>query len=94
MAEKITTLVIKVPLKSSGGIIHQREVSFDVFRQEGHYSLVPLLSLDERRIANLPETLNFTVENGKPVSLRGTMDGNFHVIQDAFNALQSEQQLT
>jgi hypothetical protein len=33
------------------------------------------------------------MENGKPVSLRGKMDGNFHVIQDAVVELKKEQQL-
>jgi hypothetical protein len=42
---------------------------------------------------NLPESLNFVLERGKPVSLRGIMDGNFHVIQDAVKLLQKENQL-
>ena len=91
MKEKITSVTLLVPLKSSGGIIHQREVSFDVLKQEGHYTLKPCLSLEERRVANLPEELNFIMENDKPVSLRGKMDGNFHVIQDAVALLKKEQ---
>ncbi len=93
MSQKITTVTVKVPYKSSGGIIHQHDVSFDVFKLDGHYSLQPCLSPDELRVANLPRELNFTINNGKPVSLRGKMDGNFHVIQDAVALLQKEQQL-
>jgi hypothetical protein len=93
MSEKITNIKILVPYKSSGGIIHQNEVAFDVFRIDGHYSLKPCLSTSERQVANLPEELNFTIENGKPVSLRGKMDGNFHVIQDAFCRLHEQQHL-
>jgi hypothetical protein len=93
MAEKITTVEFPVPLKSSGGIIRQQEISFDVFKLDGHYRLRPCLTEDERRVANLPEQLDFTIENGKPVSKRGHKDGNFHVIQDAVNLLQKELQL-
>ncbi len=93
MSEKITNIAVNVPLKSSGGVIMQREVQFDLFQADGHYSLRPCLSEDERRIANLPEELNFRFENGKPVSLRGKLDGNFHVIQDAVKLLQKDFQL-
>lgn len=93
MSGKIKNIAIQVPLKSSGGIIHQREVEFEVYKLDGHYSLRPCLSPDERRVMNLPEELNFVMEDGKPKSLRGIMDGNFHVIQDAVKLLEEEQQL-
>ncbi len=92
MSKKLTTLEIEIPYKRSGGIISQQAVSFDLFQVDGHYELKPLLSTDERRVANLPETLNFTVEDGKPVSLRGKMDGNFHVIQDAVRQLKGKEE--
>ncbi|HEV7332791.1 MAG TPA: hypothetical protein VGN63_17260 [Flavisolibacter sp.] len=94
MSRKLTTVEIEVPYKRSGGIISQQTVAFDVFQVDGHYQLKPCLSIDERRVANLPETLNFTIEDGKPVSLRGKMDGNFHVIEDAVRLLQKREQST
>lgn len=93
MSKKITTIEIAVPYKRAGGIIQQQNVTFDVFQLDGHYQLKPCLSQDERRVANLPEVLNFTIEDGKPVSLRGKMDGNFHVIQDAVQVLRKQQEL-
>lgn len=93
MSKKLTTLDIEIPYKRSGGIISQQTVTFDVMQVDGHYELKPLLSTDERRVANLPETLNFTIEDGKPVSLRGKMDGNFHVIEDAVRQLQKREEL-
>jgi hypothetical protein len=93
MSEKIKTITVQVPLKSSGGIIHQRDVAFEVIKEDGHYSLKPCLPVEERRVLNLPEFLNFTLEDGKPVSMRGSIDGNFHVIQDAVKKLQEEQDL-
>lgn len=93
MSDKIKTITLQVPLKSSGGIIHQRDVAFDVIKEDGHYCLKPCLPVEERRVLNLPEELNFTIEDGKPVSMRGSIDGNFHVIQDAVKLLREENQL-
>ena len=94
MRNKLATIEISVPYKRSGGIIHQQKVSFDVFQLDGHYQLKPCLSEDERRVANLPEALNFKIEDGKPVSLRGKLDGNFHVIQDIVKIMQDKHALT
>lgn len=93
MSHKITTLTIQVPYKSAGSVIRQHEVSFDVYRVDGHYSLRPCLDAAELSVANLPQELNFVMENGKPVSLWGKHDGNFHVIQDAVEVLRAQQQL-
>lgn len=90
MSQKIANVKVLVPYKSSGGIIRQHEVAFDLFRTDKHYSLKPCLPANERQVANLPEELNFTIEEGKPVSLRGKMDGNFHVIQDAVAILKQQ----
>ncbi|MBB1285798.1 hypothetical protein HRH25_15550 [Flavisolibacter sp. BT320] len=91
MSTKLATIEIDIPYKRSGGIIHQQAVAFDLFQLDGHYQLKPCLNMDERRVANLPESLEFKMEEGKPVSLRGKMDGNFHVIQDVVAKLQKKQ---
>jgi hypothetical protein len=93
MSHKITTVTVSVPFKGSGGVIHQHPVSFDLYQIDGHYSLRPCLNTGERQVANLPEELNFVMEGGKPVSLRGKIDGNFHVIQDAVTLLREQHHL-
>ena len=93
MAQKLTTITIQVPYRSSGGVIHQHEVVFDVYRLDGHYSLRPHLELAERRLANLPEELNFVLQAGRPVSLRGKMEGNLPIIEDAVKVLKKQNQL-
>ena len=93
MSQKITTVTVAVPYKSSGGVIHQHDVSFDVYKEEEHYTLRPCLPKNERQVANIPEELKFVMQDGKPVSLRGKMDGNFHIIQDAVAQLEKEEQL-
>lgn len=86
--KKLTRLEVDVPYKGPGNVINQRTVAFDLYQRGDHYSLVPCLEANERRIANLPEELNFTIEQGKPRSLRGDSDGNFHVITDAMRQLR------
>ena len=86
--DTLATLTIAVPLKGAGGTIRQRDVTFTVSKVDGHYNATPELNLDERRLANLPEELGFEMKNGKPVSLRGAADGNFHVIEDIVDQLR------
>jgi hypothetical protein len=88
MKKKLTILTISVPYRRAGNVINQQEVDFDLYWNDDHYSLIPLLNSNELEIANLPESLNFTVEDGKPVSLRGKKDGNLHVITDAVEKME------
>lgn len=91
MKQKIANLTLSIPYKRAGNVICQEPVDFDVFKTDDHYALVPLLPEEEQRIANLPDELRFVMQDGKPVSLRGSRDGNFHVIQDAVQYLQERQ---
>lgn len=93
MSYKITTVSIPIPYKSAGGVIHQHQVAFELYQLDGHYSLRPCLSPAERELANLPDELKFVMEKGKPVSLRGKIDGNFHVIQDVVVVLKEQHYL-
>ena len=92
--EKITSLTVKVPYHGSGNVIREREVSFDIFKQDGSYSAVPDLDLSERRLANLPPELSFEYKEGRHISKRGNMDGNLHVIQNIVAALKERNLLT
>lgn len=93
MKELIANLTISVPYKRAGNVIIQEPVDFTLYRNDGHYTLVPCLSEDEARIANLPQELQFKMEDGEPVSLRGIRDGNLHVIQDAVDLLRKNKQM-
>lgn len=93
MSHKITTISIAVPYKSAGGVIHQHQVAFDFYKVNSHYSLRPCLNAAELQLANLPSELRFVMESGKPVSLRGKIDGNLHVIQDAVLLLKEQRHL-
>lgn len=93
MKNKLTTLTVSVPYKRAGNVITQQDVHFDLFQEDDKYSLVPLLSPNELEVANLPPSLDFVMQDGKPVSLRGKKDGNFHVIQDATKLLMEQNTL-
>ena len=88
MSQKISTVEFPIPYKRAGNVITQQNVSFDFFKEAEHYKLIPLLSKEELLVANLPEELLFEIQDGKPVSLRGKKDANFHVIDDAVKLLQ------
>ena len=87
---KIASLTINVPYKRAGNVISQQPVEFDVYRADEKYSLVPCLDTQEREVANLPPALEFVMEDGKPVSLRGKKDGNFHVIEDSVKQMKEQ----
>jgi len=93
MKNKIASVNISVPYKGPGNIIRQNAVSFEVYSEEDHFKAVPLLNESERRIANLPNELHFTYENGRPVSRRGNFDGNFHAIEGIVRELQKQKLL-
>lgn len=90
MKQKRTTLTVDVPYKRAGNVINQQPVTFDVLEEEGRWFLAPHLDEEGLRVANLPPELGFVMENGKPVSLRGPKDGNFHVIEDAVKQLREQ----
>ena len=88
MREQIANLTISIPYKRAGNVIMQEPVDFVLYRTTEYFELIPCLSDEEIRIANLPMQLQFIMEDGKPVSLRGIRDGNFHVINDAVQQLK------
>ena len=91
MQQKIANITIEIPYKKAGNVIYQEPVNFDVYQDDNHYKLIPCLSDEDIRIANLPKELAFVLSDGDPVSLRGNRDGNFHVIEDAVKALKEQQ---
>jgi hypothetical protein len=93
MTNKIANVNISLPYKSPGNIIRHNAVSFDVYSEAGYYKAVPLLNEDERRIANLPNELLFNYENGKLASRRGSIDGNFHAIENIVHQLQKQKMI-
>jgi hypothetical protein len=89
---KLGSITIKIPYKGPGNVIEEKPVDFNLFKTDGHYSLLPQLDTDGRRKANLPPELTFVVKDGRPQSLRGDLDGNFHVIERALKEFQSKGQ--
>lgn len=85
------TFQVDVPYKSAGNAIRQNSVDFEVFHLDGNYTAHPILSEEERRIANLPAELNFTYKDGVLVSSRGKMDSNFHVLESIAQQLEKRK---
>ena len=70
-----------VPYHGAGNTILQKPVNFNVYTENDHFRVVPDINKDERRIANLPEELQFQIKEGKVVSAKGSRDGNQHVLE-------------
>ena len=87
---RLAEVTINVPYKSAGNVIRQKEVVFEVYYNDAQYSIIPRLSEAERRLANLPETLEFQIVDGKVFSSKGAKDGNFHIIQDIAGRLKEQ----
>lgn len=92
MKEKLQTLTIDVPFKRAGNVISQQAITFDLYRDGDTYSLVPWMDDQSRAVAGLPDELFFVMWEGKPHSVKGKKDLNFHVIQDAVNHLKTSGQ--
>jgi hypothetical protein len=84
------TIEVAVPYKGPGNTIVQKDVRFDLVQSNGQYSLIPQLEENERRIANLPEALRFTLDGDRIEPERGIREGNLHVIRDAVAKLKAE----
>jgi len=82
---------VNVGFREPGGIIINKPIRFDVSCTDSHYVAVPLCSEADRRLANLPEALEFTIEANKIQSLRGTKEGNLEVIVDIVSVMQKEE---
>jgi hypothetical protein len=90
MENKSASINISVLYKGLGNIIRNNSVLFEVYSVDDYYKAVPLLNEDARRIANLSRELVFNHENGKAISHRGSLDGNFHAIEDITNELRKQ----
>lgn len=87
--EKIASYTIEVPYRSTGNIISNKNIDFDIYKDGMQYKAMPLCSLDERRIANLPPELIFEIKQGKPESIRGIKEGNLELIKKIAGQLKA-----
>lgn len=88
------TIQIEVPYRGPGNTIRNKPVCFDITKEGQHYIAAPQLSAKEQTLAGLPDSLTFTYQDGKAISLRGIKDGNLHVIHAIADALQKKGLLT
>lgn len=86
----IKKVTIDVGFRSPGGSITNRPIAFDVSVKDGHYAAIPICNEFDRRLADLPEALEFVIKEKTVQSLRGIKDGNMNVIQDIVATLRKE----
>ena len=87
-SNKIATVNVNRSYRGTGNIIRHKEVVIDVTKDEENvYTAIPRLSLDERRLANVPDQLQFEIKNGHGYSKRGIKEGNVDLINDIVHQL-------
>ena len=75
-------LSIPVAFHGAGNAILNKIVPFQIYR-EGHcFIAAPLISLEERRLANLPPEMAFECVGGAITSSRGAAEKNMQVLKD------------
>ena len=87
-------LTLAVPYRSPGNVIRQKDVVFEIFRDFDTYCITPQLPKNERRLADLPEHLEFTLKNNKPKIHMDITVGNFHIILALVQLLQEQHIIT
>lgn len=89
---KLASITVKVPFRGAGNQIRQDDVAFDVYNKDGgSYHAIPLLDESVRRVANLPDVLEFKRHDGVVTSVRGAKDGNLHVIKAIATSLTERE---
>jgi hypothetical protein len=88
--EKIASFTVEVPYRSTGNIVTNKNIDFDIFKDGAQYTAAPKCDLEERRIASLPPELTFQINNGKPQSNRGAKEGNVELINRIADQLKEQ----
>ena len=90
----IASVNVSIPYRSTGNTILQKEVVMDILRgRDNDYIAVPNITLQERRLANVPDELHFEMKEGKGYSKRGLKEGNSDLINDIIIQLKEQNKL-
>ena len=84
---KTLGVTIPVAFHSAGNVILNKWVGFRVFIDDRSFVAVPLISNDQRRLANLPEKMLFHCHGTTIISSRGVWERNMDVLKDIVHEL-------
>lgn len=75
-------LSIPVAFRSGGNVILNKMVPFQIYRDGNSYIAEPLISPEQRRLANLPTEMAFECFGTSISSNRGASERNMDVLKD------------
>ena len=80
--KKLMSISIPVAFHRAGNEILNKMVSFQI-NQDGHaFIATPLINMEQRRLANLPEKMVFDCYGTTIISSRGSGERNMDVLKD------------
>jgi len=83
-------LSIPVAFHGAGNAILNKLVSFQIYRDHHAFIAVPLISLEQRRLANLPGEMAFECVGTTIISSRGAAEKNMDVLHDILNKVREK----
>jgi hypothetical protein len=85
--DKLTNISIPVAFHRPGNVILNKMVLFHIY-QEGHtYIAAPMISVEQRRLADLPQEMAFECSGTTIMSSRGEVETKMDVLKDILQEL-------
>jgi hypothetical protein len=79
---KLMGLSISVPFRSAGNVILNKMVPFQIYRDGHAFIAAPLISPEQKRLADLPPEMAFECHGTTITSSRGVAEKNMDVLKD------------
>ena len=87
---KLMGLSIPVAFHTAGNVILNKLVPFQIYRDHHAFIAAPLISNEQRRLANLPGEMAFECVGTTIISNRGVAEKNMDVLQDIIHKVREK----
>jgi hypothetical protein len=87
---KLMGLSIPVAFHGAGNVILNKIVPFQIYRDRHAFIAAPLISLEQRRLANLPGEMAFECVGTTIISSRGSAEKNMDVLHDILHKVREK----
>lgn len=87
---RLINISIPVAFHSAGNVIMNKMVPFQICQDGNAFIATPLISMEQRRLADLPQEMIFECSGTTIISNRGMGEGKMDVLKDIFQELTFE----
>ena len=87
---KLMGLSIPVSFHGAGNVILNKIVPFQIYRDRHAFIAAPLISTEQRRLANLPGEMTFECVGTTIISSRGAAEKNMDVLQNIIHKVREK----